>query len=537
MSERPKHLDKAIAKFEKYKLEADKLDGLLAEKNVAGLLVIYRLDRPAFERMLRKWRDAGWSNWNELRNAVKRLDKDVSRVAKAGGALDEDRPMDAAKRFLTEVHPTLLRWREDFYVHRASHYVTVEDGQVRGDLWRFLDEADDGALSPNSRIVSNVQDALNGLTLKGRDEFEPPTWLTAEKGDPPAGEVLACQNTLLHLPKRRPLAHTPRLFTTNGLPFDYDPDAPSPKVFLNFLDELWGSDPEQITLLQEMFGYMLTPDTSQQKFFLLVGPTRSGRSTLVNLLRQLVGKRNTCALSFADLGARFGLENALGRSLATVGDLRLGKRADREELVSRLLSIVGEDAMDVDRKFKQPWTGKLGIRLVVNANELPALPDNPGALAARLVAFQCTESFLGREDRALGAKLTPELPGVLNWAIEGWQRLHEQGAFTETEASLRVVEEMRELGSPLHAFLREACEFDPEARTSKASLWSAYQWFEGWRGRAPCFADSSSFHRALLNKERRRISAHRPVVDGKQVPTIYGIRLLDDPPMGSTEGF
>jgi putative DNA primase/helicase len=60
-------------------------------------------------------------------------------------------------------------------------------------------------------------------------------------------------------------------------------------------------------------------------------------------------------------------------------------------------------------------------------NELPRFSDSSGALAGRFVILRMTESFYGKEDTGLTQRLLAELPGILNWAIEGWHRLRERG--------------------------------------------------------------------------------------------------------------
>jgi putative DNA primase/helicase len=89
------------------------------------------------------------------------------------------------------------------------------------------------------------------------------------------------------------------------LDFDYDPTATAPR-FQKFLTELWPEDPESITLLQQLFGYALTPDTRFQKIFLMIGPTRRGKGTIARLLRALNGERNTCNPTLSQLSQNFG---------------------------------------------------------------------------------------------------------------------------------------------------------------------------------------------------------------------------------------
>jgi putative DNA primase/helicase len=86
-----------------------------------------------------------------------------------------------------------------------------------------------------------------------------------------------------------------------------------------------------------------------------------------------------------------------------------------------------------------------------------------------------TESFYGREDHGLTDRLMAELPGILNWAIEGWQRLRERGFFIQPASAIEVVEEMEALGSPIGAFLEDCCEIGPGKSVSVSELFFAWE--------------------------------------------------------------
>ena len=47
--------------------------------------------------------------------------------------------------------------------------------------------------------------------------------------------------------------------------------------------------PEEPALLQEIMGYLLVPDTSQQKIFSLFGVGRSGKGTIARVITALCG--------------------------------------------------------------------------------------------------------------------------------------------------------------------------------------------------------------------------------------------------------
>ena len=124
---------------------------------------------------------------------------------------------------------------------------------------------------------------------------------------PAAIEIVAMGNRLLHLPTRSLAEHTPAFWTHHSLPFDFDPAAPAPQLWLTFLHELWDGDDDSIATLAEVFGYVLAGDTTQQKMFLLVGPKRSGKGTIGRVLTGLLGRHNVAAPTLAGLATNFGL--------------------------------------------------------------------------------------------------------------------------------------------------------------------------------------------------------------------------------------
>ena len=146
--------------------------------------------------------------------------------------------------------------------------------------------------------------------------------------------MLAFPNALVHLPGFAAgndddrIEPTPRFFSTHCLPFDFDPMAPAPPRWLEFLHQVLGDDVEAKNLLQEWFGYCLLPDTSQQKILMLVGPTRSGKGTVGRVLAGLLGPESVAGPSFGTLAGQFGAQSLVGKSLAVVGDARLSPQTD-----------------------------------------------------------------------------------------------------------------------------------------------------------------------------------------------------------------
>lgn len=300
-----------------------------------------------------------------------------------------------------------------------------------------------------------------------------------------ACDVITTMNSIVHLPSYvagKPdysIESTPGFFTTCAVDYQFDQTKPDCPRWKQFLAELWRDDPQSIELLQDFFGYCLTPDTSQQKILMVIGPKRSGKGTIARVLRSVVGEGNVCGPTLASLQTNFGLWPLLGKTVAIISDARLSGRSDQAVITERLLSISGEDAQTVDRKNLEPVTTKLLTRFVIISNELPRLQDASGALAGRMVMLRLTESFYGREDRTLTDVLNEEKAGLLHWAIEGWTRLRERGRFIQPDSSDQLRDQLDELSSPIAAFVSECCQLGPGYSVETKELFAAWQkWCE-----------------------------------------------------------
>jgi putative DNA primase/helicase len=144
-------------------------------------------------------------------------------------------------------------------------------------------------------------------------------------------------------------------------------------------------------------------------------------------MTKLLGQANVCGPTLSGLGETFGLAPLIGKRLAIISDARLGGKTDHQVVVERLLAITGEDSLSVNRKNRDHWTGQLETRFMILTNELPKLADASGALASRFLILLLTNSFYGKEDLGLTARIIHELPGILNWSLDGWQRLQNRG--------------------------------------------------------------------------------------------------------------
>lgn len=170
---------------------------------------------------------------------------------------DPSNPFQIAKwfvhdEFLASRMRTIHHYGGQFFAWDGHVYRPFEDNTVKALLYKYLDRAwvriDNDAVAPfkpNSSQVGSIMDALRATSHLPTNVVNLPDWLptpTKMEFKPPPIELLPCTNGLLHLPTLQLLPTTPAFFSTNCLPYAYDPEAPEPVAWLNFLDDLFGDD-------------------------------------------------------------------------------------------------------------------------------------------------------------------------------------------------------------------------------------------------------------------------------------------------------
>lgn len=424
-------------------------------------------------------------------------------------------------------------WRGGWMRWFGTHWLELERADVESELYQRLEHAvywkpatmtKPGAWldwAPTRNKLADVTDALGKGVVLLDSRTEVPGWLAAS---PISDAVLvSCTNGLLDTETGNLYPHHPDYFNLVSVPFAYQPGAPAPRRWLEFLGSLWPSDPHSIAALQEWFGYVLSGSTHLQKMMLVVGPKRSGKGTIARVLQQLVGAGNYSGPTLASLGQNFGLAPLVGVPLAVISDARLSGRSDISVIVERLLSISGEDSLTIDRKHREAWTGRLPTRFTILSNELPSFRDASNAITSRFVVLELDRSWYGLEDTALAGALAEELPGILNWALAGLVRVTAAGKLTEPTSSVEAITDMADMASPESAFVRECCQVYPGLEAPLHQVWAAWQ---GW-------AYKNGYERVgtvqLLARQLRAIvpglRTERRGTDGKDGRYLRGISV------------
>ena len=265
----------------------------------------------------------------------------------------------------------------------------------------------------------------------------------------------------------------PEHFITSSLPITYDKQAQCPKI-LKFLTEVLGEN--QLPLIQEGFGYCLYKDMPFHKIFMLVGDGANGKSTLLELLKRFLGSENVSNVTLQGLCEnRFSIAQLYNKMANISADLPSKKLWQ----TGTLKMLTGNDTVTAEEKFKQPFSFKNPAKLFFSTNKIPETTDDTPAFFRRWVLIVCNNVFVGKKcDPHIIDEITTkeELSGLLNWSLEGLDRLLKKGRFSTTENLEDIRNEYIRKSNSAKAYIEEnlVYENDPAAIIPANELYSKY---------------------------------------------------------------
>lgn len=254
--------------------------------------------------------------------------------------------------------------------------------------------------------------------------------------------------------------HTPDYFSTNQIPFDYDP---SKKIdrFAEFLQDVAHGDPDQSKMLQEVFGYCLLNGNPLHKIFFFYGNSgRNGKSTTSKIISGLIGEDNVSSLSLDQVNASNSsiLTNIIGKQI-NISDEGNSKYIDSQTLSS----IASEGAVTIDPKYRSSFTYKITAKFIVNCNNIPRSKDDIG-LRGRMMIVPFKTKFTNDGDKKPipnydAILLNEEGSAILNWALEGTRKVLQDKSFTVSDLSTEDLEDYKMESNSVYAFLRSCFTF------------------------------------------------------------------------------
>lgn len=247
------------------------------------------------------------------------------------------------------------------------------------------------------------------------------------------------------------------------LPYNFDTHAKCPTFDWWIADVMLG-DAELVRILQEFMGYVLRGgEYKYHKALWLSGSGRNGKSTFLSVLKALIGAGNYSTLSIKQIIADKFASADLDGKIANFSE-----ETSPEELSDSgpFKNLTGDGELLAQKKYGDPYSFRNRAKLIMTYNEVPQLKDlSPGMLSRPIIIpWKKDLTDETKQDKSLHKKLMSELPGIFNFALEGWNRLEAQGHFSHSAKSAIEMEEIRRSSCSAAEWVAEALTLVPNPK-------------------------------------------------------------------------
>jgi putative DNA primase/helicase len=394
------------------------------------------------------------------------------------------------------------RWREDD-TGQAERWAK----EVPRLLYQEAAQADDEGLRQalvQHGLHSEQAKVVRAALALARSEPGVPV-LPAELDRDPM--LLNCPNGVLNLRTGQLREHHREDLITKLCPVVFDPAAKCP-FWEATLKTVFPDDQPVIRYVQKLLGYALTGETREQLLAVFWGTGANGKSTLINMVLELMGKDYAIKASRDLFMARkqdnhpAQLARLFGKRLVVAVETQEGARLD-EALVKEL---TGGDPITARRMREDPWQFAPTHKAVLVTNHKPEIRGTDHGIWRRIRLVPFTVRIPDEEqDKRLPEKLRDELPGILAWCVRGCLAWQEEGLEPPDEVKA-ATKTYRDEQDVIGEFLADHCNRHPELKVRASVLYAA---FKAWCERSgEKWVSQRCFGEAMTERKIERRESH-----------------------------
>ena len=169
----------------------------------------------------------------------------------------------------------------------------------------------------------------------------------------------------------------------------------------------------------------------------------------------------------------------------------------------RIKQLTGGDTVTGKAHYKAPMNFQPKFKLWIFGNSKPAIYGSDYAIWRRIKLIPFTVKFpKEKQDKKLKEKSSAELPGILNWAIQGALKWQAEGKLEPPEPVVAATNEYRDDQDILRDFIAERINREKITNWRTRDLYRAYKdWHEEAEkeSRSPAKKSRKCFGIAAIN--------------------------------------
>jgi len=378
----------------------------------------------------------------------------------ARGRVDRGLPLVEPQEAVKEALPEFFDDKERFLHNVMGDYLIANHGvcKINGTVHIY----DNGLYKPGEEALhGRMVELLPRLSAAKRREvfsYIKVNPLTPVKElSPPT--LIPFRHQIYDVSTDSFLDYSSRYVFLNRFPYDYDPEAPECPMVTDMLDKIACGDKEVIKLLLEAIGNCFYLLNSYRGAVMLYGPSGSnGKSSLLNMVTQLLGRENASFLSLQDTAEKFRLMEMYGKAVNIGDDIPATCLSDS----SLFKKIVTGETITAEKKGQDPVFFRPYAKLFFSLNALPPVSDKSRAFFSRVLLIPLNNDFSTPENRDPSLKdrkwSTEEMEYLTRLAVDGLKRLFAQGEFTRPGCVTQAMMEYQIENDPILGFMSERIE-------------------------------------------------------------------------------
>lgn len=311
---------------------------------------------------------------------------------------------------------------------------------------------------------------------------------------------IAFKNGIFDIKTDKLIQFSPEIALINQIPWNYREGAYS-EVTDRALNNVSLGDPEIRALLEECIGYCFYRGTQFRKSFLLTGGKRNGKSTYLEMLQNVIGRKNYTTLDIGELGGRFN-GSALYGKLANIADDIKNNYLEGSQ-ISIFKKIVSGNEIFTEYKNKDGFTFRPYAKIVASANDIPHMQDWTGAALDRMIIIPFLRTFSEDDpdyDPEMGEKLKQEeaMEYLVQLGVKAIKRILKNSGFTKSSKVEESIKEYSEENDSVLAFIQSR---DPETEIINNTIKEVFTAYK-------LFCDESGLTNVGQFKFTRRINSN-----------------------------
>lgn len=254
----------------------------------------------------------------------------------------------------------------------------------------------------------------------------------------------------------------------------FDESAKCPE-WLSFLEQIFQGDEELIEYMQRLIGYSLTGEISEQIMVFLIGGGSNGKSTFINTIKDLMGEYGKQAKSDTfikkkETGANNDIARLVGSRFVSAIESE-----DGEQLSEAFVKQITGGEPVLARFLRQEYFEFIPeFKVFFTTNHKPVIKGVDEGIwrRIRLIPFNL-QLPKEKRDKKLPEKLSLEMPGILNWAIEGCLKWQQMG-LNEPRIVMKATGDYKDEMDILGPFMFERCHKQINAKIEAKELYEVY---------------------------------------------------------------